>query len=288
MKKTFLAALCAVAAGCGGSSSLDPTTVKFSYGTGAAVTVGSPESYAADAGEMSLSDAEPLTTTQNQVEADTRAGSMMSLADNMSNECFDASGSTPMRAAQLAVTRKVVGLGVRGVVPAAFDPACVIVIPGKITYNHCVDSITNPDGTSESYTIDGSITRTVAVGTASASWDVSVHATLTDVDMSMNMTDHFTGGLALTATTLTGNSRSDVTFSIAAQGMNMSGAYSNVADYDLQFVTGPFCVTGGTLELRRVWTKRPTGSTTQDMPNQGIKFTWTGCGAATAAWGTQQ
>ncbi|BDG02676.1 hypothetical protein [Anaeromyxobacter oryzae] len=298
MKKTLFAALCAVATGCGGGSSFDPNSVKFSYSASSPVAAYSPESYAVAAGQTGLSDAQPLTQTTDPVEADARANSVVTLGDTMASECMDGTGTgmttTLMaKAAQIASARKVVALGLNGAVPAAFDASCITVIPGKITYNHCSETstVTSTDGTTETITasIDGSVTRTVAVGTASASWDISVRATMTTSDpMRIDVTNHYTGGLQLTATTLAGNSRSDVTLDASAQGMNVSAAYSTLADYDLDFATGPFCVTGGTLELRRVWSKRPTGATATDLPNQAVLFTWNGCGNVTAAWGTPQ
>ena len=46
------------------------------------------------------------------------------------------------------------------------------------------------------------------------------------------------------------------------------------------------CVTGGSVEVKRVWTARPAGSTAADFKDVAAKITWTGCNALTVAHST--
>jgi hypothetical protein len=50
--------------------------------------------------------------------------------------------------------------------------------------------------------------------------------------------------------------------------------------------TPPACVTGGTLEAKRIWVKRPNGATAVSLPDKGAKVTWASCGNATIAIST--
>jgi hypothetical protein len=46
------------------------------------------------------------------------------------------------------------------------------------------------------------------------------------------------------------------------------------------------CVTGGTLEAKRVWVKRPSGESATSLPSKGAKVTWQSCGTGSIAFST--
>lgn len=297
MKKTILAAV-AVLAACGGNgSTLDPNTVKFTYGAASTPAAGSPEASAATTGETALATAPAAPTTTDPALGDPNAASIISLPEAMSSQLMGS--STTVMSAQTGAAQKALAVGMGRLTPAGagFDnPACVSVTPGVITYSGCKITVPNTTGATETITVNGTVTRAVAGAVANVGWDLRTHFTSTDPSMTLALDMHQTGAIAITAPaittdpwTLVGSARSDTDVNVSANGMSVSASVTVLAGYDLQFVNDPsFCVTGGTIELRRVWTKRPTGVTTAQVPDEGILFTWNGCGNVNVAWGTRQ
>jgi hypothetical protein len=48
---------------------------------------------------------------------------------------------------------------------------------------------------------------------------------------------------------------------------------------DLTWQPSPFCVTSGSVEVKRVWTDKPQGATGPAFADVGVKLTWSGCNA---------
>lgn len=291
MKKTLLAALCALVA-CGGDDSVDPQKVTFTYAAGTPVVSNSPEAYAAELGEFALAEA-PALAEADFSGADPTGSSILTLAEDMASECMDSSGPVPASVAiQTRAARRVLAVA-RGDFQAAVsgldDPACVRVSIGALSYDEC--SITDVDpysGAETKITIDGSISRTGTVEAAKVAWDLRVVIATVEDTFRMTIDGHLQGDLDITPTSLVGATRSDTSVSASQPGQSLSAAVSLLADYDLAFEQSPsFCVTGGTLELRQVWTKIPQGATAEQTAPQGVLFSWNGCGNVNVSWGTR-
>ena len=101
----------------------------------------------------------------------------------------------------------------------------------------------------------------------------------------LNGNSTWTGNMAATATTISGQGRS--TYHYTGNYQNISYTYDYVAalDINLTYSTSPFCITGGTLEIRRVVTGTSNAGATP-VHDSALKFTWTGCNTYTVQRGT--
>jgi len=94
------------------------------------------------------------------------------------------------------------------------------------------------------------------------------------------------GALTLTPSTLKGQTASSVNATMSFQGLTASEVVTTSLVADLAYAAEPFCLSGGTLTVAQVWTRRPAGATAADLPDQGWRFEWTGCGLFTVAHGS--
>jgi hypothetical protein len=302
MKKTLLAAVAALAAACGGNDSkLDPSAVKFTYGAGTTPTTA--QSTAASTGTTTLATAPSVnqSTTMDSTVADPSTTSIITLPEAMSSEVMGS--STTVMSAQTGAAGKAISVGIGKLTPAAAgfqDPACVTATTGAVTYSNCVVTMTDPTtGVAENVTVNGTVTRTVSGLVANVGWDLHTHLTATDSTTTLALGVHQTGAITITAPpvgttdpwTLAGSARSDTDMTASAYGVNVSASVTVLAGYnDLQFVVnaGAVAMTGGSIELRRVWTARPPNVTEAQLPDEGFLFTWDGAGNLLVAVGTKQ
>jgi hypothetical protein len=265
-KRIILGALCALALACGDDKP-DPASRHFEYGAPLAPTY--DEQYAADTGEVILSDGADYRTSDDPLVAETAGDSLPSLPDTMGSAMFGGDLSASLAAPALS-KGVAAAFGGMNVTPLAlgdgFDnPGCVTLVPGRITYSNCAfSSIGMP------VEIDGWVSR---VGDVIA-WDLDATMSFSDVDGAVTVRTAVTGSIAVTASTISGGARSDVSASGNYQGTSIRMGYTTLADLDLTYQPVPFCVTGGTLEVRRVWTQQMAGA---QEPDQGAKLTWLGC-----------
>ena len=84
----------------------------------------------------------------------------------------------------------------------------------------------------------------------------------------------------MTASKITGNATSDFGGTVSGQGQSIGFGVATAAVVDLTYQTTPSCcVTGGTVEVKRVWTQKPQGATGPQFADLGVKLTWSGCNA---------
>ncbi len=272
MRKSALVALVVALAACGGDDKSDPASRTFQYGAPAAPT--DSQRYAAQEGEDSTAAGAAL---QADAAADpaTAGSSIMSLPDRMAAEAWSSS-TLALQASGLGRTLATLG-GPTAATMAGFDNGdqCVVIAPGVVTYSACVVTIDTLR-----IQIDGRITRTGPT----LAWDLATRMTDASPDLSMTLAVDATGALTFGAAEVTGRARSDTRGSFSGSGVGMRAAYTTLADLDLDFARDPFCVTGGTLELRRVWTERPAGAPADGQyADQGLLFSWQGCGTVLVA-----
>jgi hypothetical protein len=121
--------------------------------------------------------------------------------------------------------------------------------------------------------------------TGSANWNLTVVLAYSASGYTLNGNSTWTGNMAATATTISGQGRS--TYHYTGNYQNISYTYDYVAalDINLTYSTSPFCITGGTLEIRRVVTGTSNAGATP-VHDSALKFTWTGCNTYTVQRGT--
>lgn len=286
--------------GGGGSSTTNPDSVKFNYGTygtasGTALT-------AATAGEGGASDALALSAAAD----DTHTESLVNLPDIMAGAVFTDTMAGPVQgmaaSARQAMSGRAAAYAAGDLVTATtgfIDPACVVVAPTSVTYNHCTLTETQTDGTM-TLTVDGTLTR----GLTSVDWNVTVIMDMTVTDPNGNITarvgSHLTGHVGVSEVSgglwnVAGFARSENSASASGQGQSVSMAFTHNADLDLDYLPGFSCVTDGTVELKRVWSQRPSGGTATNLPNVGVMFQWSGGSAPSTcassvqvSWGVLQ
>jgi hypothetical protein len=174
----------------------------------------------------------------------------------------------------------------------ALDPACVATTATSVVWAGCVATIsevdpTTGDSTDATVHVDGQLGWVAATGVTSWSIHESIHMVMVSggTPMQMDAVIVLQGSLTTTATTMKGQTSSSVGATVSAMGLTMSEAETTTLVADLDYQADPFCVTGGTLTLEQVWTRRPAGATAADLPDQGWRFEWSGCGLFTVAHG---
>ncbi len=183
----------------------------------------------------------------------------------------------------------------RALTAAGFDnPACVATTATGVTLTACTVTVdeSSPSGTFHAV-VSASGSVQYAVATRTLQWDLTVGETVTVTGTSagtITASLHLAGSLTVGETTLRGHMGSELTMTAAAGGQTMRAGVDERVDVDVTFADAATCasrVTGGTLEARRVWTARPQGTTSADLPDAAAKVTWTACGVATVQLGTR-
>ncbi|ACL67222.1 conserved hypothetical protein [Anaeromyxobacter dehalogenans 2CP-1] len=263
MRKLTIAALCAAAMACGGDDkAADPASRKFTYGAAGAATF--EEQAAADLAQGSAADAQLV---QSGTSSD--GSSVAGLADAMASQAWGSAtvAVTALRAA--GIERAVTTVRPAADLTGFDDPTCVTVTAGRISYSGCTITVGL-----DQLSVNGWFAR----DGATLAWDVTsaLHSVADGYDLDVSA--HLTGNLTFGTGTIIGRVRSDNAATIHTAQASMHVAYATLADLDLEH-DGNGCVTGGTLELRRVWTDRAPGMpTTGEYADAGLLFSWQGCG----------
>src|SRR5205823_13506914 len=102
--------------------------------------------------------------------------------------------------------------------------------------------------------------------------------------ITFNLSIHQSGNIAVTATTIKGNAVSDFGGTVSGQGQTVSFGLATAVIADLTYQSTPsYCVTGGTVEVKRVWTQKPQGASGAAFADLALKLSWTGCDQFTVA-----
>ena len=262
--KISAAGLLALAIACGNSEN-PALTKKFNYAAPAAPTAAEP----AAANEMN-GGAQDATTFST---ADSSKGlRMMALAETLAAEALSGSG-VPFSNAQ---QQQQVSHALR--TATTVDPACTTVTATSVTFKNC--SATENGFTA---TLNGSLTVTGSTIT----WGIELSASGSQNGVSINIGAHQNGTFTIGADKLTGHSLSDFGGSVSAQGQTVSFGLATAAVVDLSFQTTPtFCVSSGSVEVKRVWTQKPQGASGPEFADAAVKITWTGCNSVQVSHST--
>jgi hypothetical protein len=276
--RTFGLGLALLLSACGGGGSSNQnaaTGAAFTYGTSQAATTSQVGAMGATVASLDAFKAAPTAAAGlGAVDGGSVTGSLLK-------------GSVP--------TFSPSSLGATDA--SAFDvPACAVVTPGQVAFNHCRVTVDETQGTSTtkgSASLNGHVT--LAADGKTLDWDLSFGANVTSTDtasstgtVTISADLHSAGHVVVTDTTAVGTMAQEVSLTISAGGQSASAAVDESVAFDVTRAAS--CgsgVTGGTLEAKRVWTARPSGATSTTLPDQALKIAWTGCGTGTVQAGTR-
>lgn len=164
------------------------------------------------------------------------------------------------------------------------DPSCAQETVSQATYHGCV-YVMNDGSTQLTARLDGSIAWDEATG--HGTWDLTFQLDLVSPDAAVSAAQHGVGDFTATATTLRGSFLNQTSGRGMGNGKSVDLALDESLDMDLTYQadTSPSCVTGGTLETKRIWVLRPAGLSV-DTSDKAAQVTFNGCNTAVAAHAT--
>jgi hypothetical protein len=155
---------------------------------------------------------------------------------------------------------------------------CATVTQTSVTFTNCTES-SNGFG----FTLNGNITSTAG----GVNWGTTGNFTASESGTSFNLNTQDTGNFAVGATSVSGNALSSYGGSVSVNGQSASFGISTALVVSLNFQTTPtYCITSGSLEIKRVWTQVPNGASGPEFADAATKLTWTGCGTVTVQHST--
>lgn len=270
----FLAGLAGALVGCGNGLPTPPPLPTFNYGT-PTTNLSAEQSNAANLGESSLADASGV----NGQTADPTAAAR--LADDLGSQLpSSALAAVPSPDAALkslpVPSPEASARAIRGAALSIGDSGCVQKSSSSWNFNNCSYS-----GDGFSWTLNGSI----SVATNSLHWDIQATFSANSQGISGTGQFHWTGQLAWTDTTLTGNGLSQLALKADGNGEHVEIAATRGWNANLQIDSTAHCISGGTLEVAQAI--EGSASNGQHVSSKtGWKFTWTGCNQVAVAVGT--
>ncbi|HVP60989.1 MAG TPA: hypothetical protein VMT11_10545 [Myxococcaceae bacterium] len=269
----FLTGIAGALVGCGNGLPTPPPLPNLTYGAPTA-NLSAEQSNAASAGESGLSNA----SGANGQTADPTAAP--ALADELGGNLPSALMAAPSGEAALkslpVPSSEAAARAVRGAGLSLGNSSCVTKSGSSYSYSGCSYS-----GDGFSWTLNGSI----SVATSSITWDIKATFSGSAQGASGSGEFHWTGQLAWTATTVTGNGLSQLAVKADGNGEHVEIAATSGWNADLQVDATNHCVSGGSLVVARAL--EGTASNGQHVSiKAGWKFTWNGCNNVEVAVGT--
>jgi hypothetical protein len=292
MKKAMLAALLGIVlSACGGEDGgvkwRDPDSFDPQFGEPSS-SLTSDEQAAWQGGAAALNEAPALVDQTDDAAADAGGMNLTNLPNQLQTAFGDSYG-TAVRAEERAVKAQALALltGAPIIAAATWDnfATCWTLTGTELRYDRCRRTETQ-DGTTITTTLDGWITRHPGLVT----WDVTIGVSASTSGMDVTATDRLRGEVAFSTVdpSFAGRSRSEIYERVSYMGRSVEAAVTFSADYDLDYATDPgFCVTGGTLTAKRIWSLRPAGADPARDPelrDAAVQFTWLGCNSVQVAW----
>ena len=269
----FLTGLAGALVGCGNGLPTPPALPSFNYGTPTS-SLSSQQSNAAHTAESGIgnasgSDGNAVTPTAAPTLAD-------ELASNLPSSALLKSAPSPEAALRsLAVpTSESAAHAFRSSGLSVGTSNCISQTDTKVTYSNCSYS-----GDGFNWTLNGSI----SVAAASLNWDIEATFSADMEGVSGKGMFHWFGQLNWTATTVTGNGRSELAIRADGQGQHVELAATTGWKADLQVDATAHCISGGSFEVARA--VEGSGSGEHISEAVGWKFTWSGCNNVQVAEG---
>ncbi len=273
MKRVVLVAVATGAlAACGGNSA--PNLRSFNYG--APQTPNSTQQATADMAQISFSSISgaPTQGAQSAVGAtsmtDTLAGGLSAAILAGPTETLTRETQASAQAAREGTLRMIRSSALQ------VDPTCTVITSTSVTYNNCSY---NADG------FAGSLSGHLTISGGSITWDIKTTFSGNTQGVSFDGSLAWNGQITVTDTTIKGLGRSALVLHASGNGQSANLGRAAGTDFDLTYSSNPFCVTGGTLEVRVVQEASGSGTSGQSMA-AGLKFTWSGCNSVMVAQGT--
>lgn len=262
--KLLAAASLGLLAACGGSGSNAALSRSFTYGAATAPTT--QESSAASSAQGNLA----LTTGFSSAPDASKGFAIIGFADALATAAL-GDAAVPGRGPSADQINHAVRT-------ATDFSTCAAVTASSVTFNNCQIIESN-----FTITLNGS----VSVSANTVSWAITGGFSGTENGATINVVNHQSGSLALGAGTIAGNATSDFNGSFSGQGQNINFGLATAVLLNLTYQSSPnYCVTGGTAEVKRVWTNKPSGASGAQFIDGAVKFTWTGCNAVQVSHGT--
>jgi hypothetical protein len=260
MNRSLISAALAFLAGCGSSGNA-ALSKSFSYG--AAQAPSASEQMAANSAQASVSDTASFSAGADAV----RGAAIGALAESLAAAAF---GSTAFGVAHPS------GSEISRALRTATDfSSCTTVTANTVTFKDCAQ-------TEGGYTV--TLNGNISSNAGAVTWEISGGFSGTSSQAGIAINIHQSGTFTVTASKITGHSLSDFSGSVSAGGQSISFGFATAAVVDLTYQTSPVaCITGGTVEVKRVWTAKPPGAVGPLFDDLGVKLSWTGCGSVLVA-----
>jgi len=155
------------------------------------------------------------------------------------------------------------------------NQGCYTFTSSSITYSNCTIS-----GSGFNETLNGSLSASGNTVT----WNLTVTYAYSSGNVSANGTYNWTGQLTVTETTIVGQGRSAFSGHAASGSTTYDYQYTAGFDANLTYQASPYCITGGTLEIRRTLNGTSNAGAVP-VHDAALKYTWTGCGSVEVARG---
>ena len=281
-RMTLALASCLALGACGGNDSHSNAAASkaFTYGASQALSA-----TAATSASAAATNALTVKTAPDASGAQVLAGGASSDLLPSSGMSLTAAGPEQQRA--IAATRSAALSQLTSATVVSFDnqATCVTASPNQVSMSGCSMTITDVNMMAK-IQVDGSAAWDAALG--KLTWDLTLASNMVFSSMtpagSANVHFHESGVLTVTDTTVKGDLLAELSMNASAQGQSVSAGVDEAVDLDVTYAGSPACVTGGTLEAKRVWTARPSNVSGLQYADVGAKVTWTGCGQATAVY----
>lgn len=252
----FAAVLPVFALACGGGGGNAALDKNFNYGAPAAPTAS--EQSAATSAQDGVSSAAAFSSSPDA----TSASTVVAMADSVIGS---AMGSTTVAFNAPASLRNALST-------AATIDTCTTVSGNTVTFNNCTSTESGV-----SVTLNGKVTGTAT----SVDWSIQGSFSGTDPQSGVNvsLTVGYSGSFTVSATTVKGHALVGLGGSVSNGFQTVGFGVDEAVLVDVTYQSSPMaCVTGGTIEAKRVWSQRPQGATSTDLPDGGVKLTWNSCG----------
>ncbi len=272
MRKLILAGFAAFLGACGGGNGNNnngtPGLKTFSYGTPQAPTTA--QKATATRAQTQLNSA-VSASVNGQVSG---AAGLPTLTDSLAGS-LHALMAIPGDPALTAGEHSPAALFARH--SGALNTGCYTYTSTSITYSNCTVS-----GSGFSETLNGTLT----VSSPSVTWNLTVTWNYSSGNITENGTYDWTGQVTVTASTIVGQGRSSFTGHLVNGSTTYDYQYTAGFDANLTYQSTPsFCITGGTLEVRRTLNSASNAGAIP-VHDAAAKYTWSGCGSVTVATGT--
>jgi hypothetical protein len=251
------AASAALLAACGGNGTNAAESRTFTYGAAQAPT--SNESNAAATAQTSLSDTATFSSSPDA----TRGIEIVGFASALASLAFGNN----------VVPSMPRGSDNKGALISDDFSTCATLTGNTVTFSGCSET-----SSGFTVTLNGSVTASAG----SVSWNVTstVSGTVSanGLNETVNVSVQEAGSFTVTATTVLGSATVSAGGNFSLNGQTYTFGLATAVDINVTYQTTPTsCVTGGTVEVKRVWTNRPAAFGDHALDDAGIKLTWTGC-----------